>query len=168
MVNEDLCDLVGALREKYLVTEGLMLRKENRDILTDVLGEIDSLFDAIIFGCSNLSDRDCLPGTKFCKIDILNEKHEFDARVREWLNSVKSVQLVDVVVNVAETPLKDIHDGDIRSTYARCSSRSSSSTVNYKRKEGFVKLKLPFLLKKGKRKDVAFPLKIHENLRKLK
>ena len=139
MRNEDLCGLVGALRKKYLVAEGLMLRiKENQDILTDVLGEIDCLFDAIISGCSNLSDGDCLPGTKSCKTDILNEKHEFDARVREWLDSVESALLMDTVVNVAETPLQDIHDGDVRSTYTRRSGRFSSSTVNYERKEGFV------------------------------
>ena len=134
--------------------------------MIDVLGKIDSLRDAIISGCSNLSDRDCLPGTKSCKIDILNEKHEFDAQVRKWLDSVESTLLINAVVNIAETTLKDIHDGDIGFTYTRRSSRSSSSTVSYKRKEGFVKLL--FLLKKGKRKDVAFPQKINENLGKLR
>ena len=122
MGNEDLCGLVGAPCKKYLMAEGLMLREENRYILTDVMGEIDCLFDAIISGCSNVSDKDCLPVIKSCEIDILNEKHEFDAQVREWLDSVESALLMNAVVNVAETPLKDIHDGDVHSTYTRRSS----------------------------------------------
>ena len=50
-------------------------------------------------------------------------------------------QLMDAVVNVAETPLTYIYAGDCRCTYSRRSNRSSNSTVNYKRKEGCVKLK---------------------------
>ena len=61
--------------------------------------------NAIISGCSNLSERVYLPGTKSCKINIQNAKHEFDAQLRECLNSVKSPQPMDAVVDVAETPL---------------------------------------------------------------
>ena len=47
-----------------------MLRRENRDLLNDVLGEIDNLYNAIILEDSNLSEMDYLRGTKSYNIDI--------------------------------------------------------------------------------------------------
>ena len=62
-----------ALCKKYLVgDEGLMLRRENWDILNDVLSENDNFHNAIVSGCSNLSERDYTGGHQICCFTFVN------------------------------------------------------------------------------------------------
>ena len=147
MGNPNLSGPVGTLQRKYLVADGLMLRKENRDILTDVVNEIDDLYQTLMTECALLAENDCLPGTRVKLRDVKSAKHEFDARVGEWLESVESTKLKDAALNAVEVPFSSLKHGDALSVCSRRSDRSSRSSVNFKRKEGFVKLKTAMFAK---------------------
>ena len=77
-----------------------------------------------------------MPGTTTKIIDVKTAKSEFDARVKDWQESIELAQIVNYD---EKTPSSDVYE--VRSVHSKRSGRSSSSSVIYRRKEGLVKLK---------------------------
>ena len=133
---EAISKTLSALHKKYLLADGLMVYKENKGILKDVLAEINYLYEILVAESVNLPHEINLPGTTTKFIDIKTAKSEFDARVKDWLESIELAQIVNYD---KKTPSSDVYE--VRSVHSKRSGRFSSSSVIYRRKERLVKLK---------------------------
>ena len=136
MDGEAISKTLSALHKKYLLADGLMVCKENKGILKDVLAEINYLYEILVAESVNLPHEINLPGTTTKIIDVKTAKSEFDARVKDWQESIELAQIVNYD---EKTPSSDVYE--VRSVHSKRSGRSSSSSVIYRRKEGLVKLK---------------------------
>ena len=136
MDGEAISKTLSALHKKYLLADGLMVCKENKGILKDVLVEINYLYEILAAESVNFSHEINLPGTTTKIIHVKNAKSEFDSRVKDWQESIELAQIVNYD---EKTPSSDVYE--VRSVHSKRSGRSSSSSVIYRRKEGLVKLK---------------------------
>ena len=62
--------LVKALKQKYLVEEGLMLNIENSKIVKILVSDIDFDFDCLIVDCVALFEKELIPGTDASKVSL--------------------------------------------------------------------------------------------------
>ena len=128
------------LENKYLVSDGLMLNPENKNVLKTLISSINLDYDSLMAECIFLSEEDLLPGTQTKRISVEQAKLEFDARVKSWYESVDSPPIGTKSLCPLSAP------GSKRSSLdggSRCSGRSSRSSLSsFKRKESLVKLKL--------------------------
>ena len=102
------------------------------------------MYEILVAESVNLPHEDNLAGTTGNTevIDVKTAKSEFDARVKEWQESVELAHTVDYD---EKTFSSDVYE--VRSVHSKCSGRSSSSIVIYRRKEDLAKLKMAMFAK---------------------
>ena len=88
--SRDLSATLKDLENKYLVSDGLMLNPENKNVLKTLISSINLDYDSLMAECIFLSEEDLLPGTQTKRISVEQAKLEFDARVESWYESVDS------------------------------------------------------------------------------
>ena len=118
MDGEAISKTLSALHKKYLLADRLMVCKENKGILKDVLAEINYLYEILVAESVNLPHEINLPGT------ITTKSQEFNARVKEWQENVELAQ----IVSYDEKPSSsDVYE--VRSVHSKRSDCSSSSVI---------------------------------------
>ena len=133
------------LENKYLISDGLMLNSENKNVLKTLISNINLDYDSLMAECIFLSEEDLLPGTQTKRISVEQAKLEFDARVKSWYESVDSPPIGTKSLCPLSAPGSK---GSSLDGGSRCSRRSSRSSISsFKRKESLVKLKLALFAK---------------------
>ena len=84
MNSPDLLLSFKAVKQKYLVVEGLMLNVENAKIVETLVNDIN--FDSLMVDCVALPDKELIPGTDAIKQNVVVAKQKFDNRVTAWLS----------------------------------------------------------------------------------
>ena len=165
-----------ALENKYLIADGLMVSAQNKSILEGMLPSVEIDFDALMTECVMLADGDALPGTDATKSSVMISKLEFDSRVRDWLNEVGSGSKPQVAVGrsssgkgVASQVFSpddqkppahfDNNCDESVSKYSKYSTSSTKSQIEFKRKEGQVKVKVATLANELETKKYQYELK---------
>ena len=129
-----------SLREKCITLEGLMLSPETENIVKPLLPEIDVMYDGIMLNCARFAEDDILPGTSTTKLKVMTEKSEFDARVKEWLES-KPLSIVRE--SKQRKPSSHKYDClETQTSVTKCTSRTSWSGMSSKHKAVVVKSRL--------------------------
>ena len=164
------------LENKYLIADGLMVSAQNKSILEGMLPSVEIDFDALMTECVMLADGDALPGTDATKSSVMISKLEFDSRVRDWLNEVGSGSKPQVAVGrsssgkgVASQVFSpddqkppayfDNNCDESVSKYSKYSTSSTKSQIEFKRKEGQVKVKVATLANELETKKYQYELK---------
>ena len=143
--SRDLSATLKDLENKYLVSDGLMLNPENKNVLKTLISSINLDYDSLMAECIFLSEEDLLPGTQTKRISVEQAKLEFDARVKSWYESVDSPPIGTKSLCPLSAPGSK---GSSLDGGSRCSGRSSQSSLSsFKRKESLVKLKLALFAK---------------------
>ena len=143
--NRDLSATLKDLENKYLISDGLMLNPENKNVLKTPISSINLDYDSLMAECIFLSEEDLLPGTQTKRISVEQAKLEFDARVKSWYQSVDSPPIGTKSLCLLSAPGSK---GSSLDGGWRCSGRSSQSSISsFKRKENLVKLKLALFAK---------------------
>ena len=143
--SRDLNATLKDLENKYLISDGLILNPENKNVLKTLISSINLDYDSVLAECIFLSEEGLLPGTQTKKISVEQAKLEFDARVKSWYESVDlpPIGTKSLCPLSAAGSKGSSLDGD-----SRCSGRSSRSSLSsFKRKESLVKLKLALFAK---------------------
>ena len=151
--SRDLSPTLKDLENKYLISDGLMLNPENKNVLKTLISSIDLDYDSLMAQCIFLWEKDPLPGTQAKGIIAEQAKLEFDARFKSWYKSV-DLPLIGTKslcpLSAPESKGSSL-DGD-----SKCSGRSSRSLLSsFKRKESLVKLKLASFAKEKERSRIA-------------
>ena len=147
--SRDLSATLKDLENKYLISDGLMLNPENKNVLKTLISSINLDYDSLMAECIFLSEEDILPGTQTKRISIEQAKLEFDARVKSWYESVDSPPIGTKSLCPLSAPGSK---GSSLDGGSRCSGRSSRSSISsFKRKETLVKLKLGLFTKEKKK-----------------
>ena len=143
--SRDLSATLKDLENKYLVSDGLMLNPENKNVLKTLISSINLDHDSLMAECIFLSEEDLLPDTQTKRISVEQAKLEFDARVKSWYESVDSPPIGTKSLCPLSAPGSKGSSLDGGSRGSGRSSRSSLSS--FKRKESLVKLKLALFAK---------------------
>ena len=143
--SRDLSATLKDLENKYLISDGLMLNPENKNVLKTLISSTNIDYDSLMAECIFLSEEDLLPGTQTKRISVEQAKLELDAKVKSWYESVDSPPIGTkslCPLSVTESKRSFLDGG------SRCSGRSSRSSLSsFKRKESLVKLKLALFAK---------------------
>ena len=143
--SRDLSATLKDLENKYLISDGLMLNPENKNVLKTLISSINLDYDSLMAECIFLLEEDLLPGTQTKRISVEQAKLQFDARVKSWYESVDSPPIGTkslCPLSAPESKGSSLDGGLI------CSGRSSRSSLSsFKRKESLVKLKLALFAK---------------------
>ena len=132
MSSPDASPLIKALKQKYLIVEGLMLNVENAKIVETLVSDINHDFDRLMVDCVALSDKELIPGTGAIKQNVIVAKQEFDNRVTAWLSKVNEGCSYKTTCDVPDIDRCSAPSG--RAPFDNCSTTSSVASLKKKRR----------------------------------
>ena len=122
--SRDLSATLKDLESKYLISDGLMLNPENKNVLKTLISSINLDYDSLMAECIFLSEEDLLPSIQTKRISVEQAKLEFDARVKSWYESVDSPPIVTKFLCPLSAPESNRSSLD---GHSKCLGRSSRS-----------------------------------------
>ena len=125
--SRDLNPTLKDLENKYLLSDGLMLNPENKNVLKTLISSMNLDYVSLMAECIFLSEEDLLPGTQTKRSSVEQAKLEFDARVKSWYESVDSPPIGTKTLCPLSAPGSK---GSSLDGGSRCSGRSSRSSLS--------------------------------------
>ncbi|XP_078490965.1 uncharacterized protein LOC144747081 [Ciona intestinalis] len=116
-------DVLKCLKDKYIYAEKLMLKPAGLAPLRELIPAIDSDFDRLMNLCQTSTELEVFEGTEICKSTVQEEKDEFDAHVRSW------IETTDSYLN-RPTPSESHRPPSLASTTSSVRSQQRRSRVN--------------------------------------
>ena len=131
MNSPDLLPLIKALKQKYLIVEGLILNVENAKIVETLVSDINYDFDSLMVDCVALSYKELIPGADAIKQNVVVAKQEFDNRVTAWLSRVNEGCSYKLACDVPDIDRRSAPSG--RAPSDACSNTSSVASLKKKK-----------------------------------
>ena len=79
-------ETVASLGELYKRGE-ILLASDNSDSVSNLMHQVNSVYDNFVTLCSNLSVSDMIPGTSITKLDVDEGYWDFKLKVKNWFES---------------------------------------------------------------------------------
>ena len=94
--SDEIIGLKYKLRQMYIEAESLMLNKKNFPALRD-FPKLNQHFEKLIEVCESFKETEIIPGTNWCRKDIVKEKQEFDSNALSLLTKAMSLETLPVI-----------------------------------------------------------------------